>query len=68
MDERPPSTAQVARDVGTTPATLRRWLERGLIPHYDGEWTPAAVAGTRRRTRATTRFATFAAVGTRGRT
>ena len=66
MDERPPSAAQVASEIGTTAATLRRRLERGLIPHYDGEWT--LVAGTRRRTRATTRFATFAAVGTRGRT
>lgn len=47
MDERPPSAAQVARDIGTTPATLRRWISRGLIPHYEGDWTPAAVAHAR---------------------
>ena len=50
MDERPPSSAQVARDIGTTPATLRRWVARGLIPQYDaqdGSWTPAAVAHAR---------------------
>ena len=49
MDEQPPSSAQVARAVGTTPATLRRWLRRGLIPQYDaqGGWTPGAVAYAR---------------------
>ena len=47
MDERPPSAAQVARDLGTTPATLRRWVDRGLVPHYDGSWNPAAVAHAR---------------------
>jgi adenylate cyclase len=44
---RPPSAAQVARDIGTTPATLRRWTERGLIAAYDGQWTPDAVTGAR---------------------
>ena len=34
--QRPPSTAEVARRLGTTPATLRRWIDRGLIPQYDG--------------------------------
>ena len=47
MDERPPSAAQVAREIGTTAATLRRWQVRGLIPQYDGCWTPAAVAHAR---------------------
>ena len=48
MDERPSSTAQVARDVGTTPATLRRWIDRGLIPQYGADgWTPGAVAHAR---------------------
>ena len=47
MDDQPPSTAQVARAIGTTPATLRRWLARGLIAQYDGHWTPAAVAHAR---------------------
>jgi adenylate cyclase len=43
----PPSAAQVAREIGTTPATLRRWVARGLVPQYEGEWTPAAVAHAR---------------------
>jgi adenylate cyclase len=43
----PPTTAQVARSIGTTPATLRRWVGRGLIPQYDAEWTPAARAHAR---------------------
>ncbi|MEA2224200.1 MAG: adenylate cyclase, partial [Solirubrobacteraceae bacterium] len=47
MDERPASAAQVALEVGTTPSTLRRWLARGLIPQYDGSWTPAAVTNAR---------------------
>jgi adenylate cyclase len=34
-------------EVGTTPSTLRRWLARGLIPQYDGSWTPAAVTNAR---------------------
>jgi adenylate cyclase len=42
-----PSTAHVARDIGTTPGTLRRWRARGLIPQYEGVWTPAAVAHAR---------------------
>ena len=42
-----PSAAQVAREIATTPATLRRWIERGLIPQFDGTWTPAAVAHAR---------------------
>jgi len=43
----PLSSAHVAREIGTTPATLRRWIERGLIPQYEGEWTPAALAHAR---------------------
>jgi adenylate cyclase len=42
-----PPAAQVARQIGTTPATLRRWVDRGLIPQYDGSWTPAAVGHAR---------------------
>ena len=33
--------------VGVQPATLRRWVKRGLIPQYDGEWTPAAIGTAR---------------------
>ncbi len=47
MADRPPGTAEVARRVGSTPATLRRWIDRGLIPQYEGTWTPAAVAHAR---------------------
>jgi adenylate cyclase len=43
----PPPAAQVAREIATTPATLRRWVDRGLIPQYQGEWTPAAIAHAR---------------------
>jgi adenylate cyclase len=28
-------------------STLRRWAREGLIPQYEGEWTPAAVAHAR---------------------
>jgi adenylate cyclase len=42
-----PSTAAVARAVDIAPATLRRWVQRGLIPQYDGCWTPAAIAHAR---------------------
>ena len=47
MAERPPSAAQVAREIGTTPATLRRWIDRGLIAPYDGQWTADAVTAAR---------------------
>jgi len=30
-----------------TPSTLRRWIRQGIIPHYDGEWTAAALAHAR---------------------
>ena len=41
------SLSGVARRAGVTPATLRRWAEGGVIPDYDGEWTPAAAAHAR---------------------
>jgi adenylate cyclase len=47
VDDLPPSTSRVVRQVGSTPATLRRWIDRGLIPQYEGTWTPTAVAPTR---------------------
>src|SRR5215218_8207383 len=37
----------VARRAGVTPATLKRWAESGVIPGYDGEWTPACAAHAR---------------------
>ena len=41
------SPAEVAREIGTTPGTLRRWVDRGLIPQFQGVWTPTAVAHAR---------------------
>ena len=42
------SNREVAARVGTTPATLRRWVQRGLIPQYDGNgWSTAAVGHAR---------------------
>jgi adenylate cyclase len=39
--------AQVAARAGVTPTTVRRWVERGLVPGYEGTWTPAAAAYVR---------------------
>ena len=39
--------AEAAERVGVTPATLRRWARGGLIPQYDGEWTPSAIGHAR---------------------
>src|SRR3954453_7085372 len=39
--------SEAAARAGVTPATLRRWGNDGVIPQYDGEWTPAAVAHAR---------------------
>ena len=41
------TTAQVARRAGITPATLRRWTKQGLVPGFDGTWTPALAAHAR---------------------
>jgi adenylate cyclase len=39
--------AQVASRAGVSPATVPRWVNRGLVPGYEGSWTPAAVAYVR---------------------
>ncbi len=39
--------AEVARRAGVTTATLKRWAQGGVIPGYDGTWTPAAAAHAR---------------------
>jgi adenylate cyclase len=38
--------ADVARSVGVTPRTLKRWVDTGVVPK-DGAWTPAAIAHAR---------------------
>jgi adenylate cyclase len=39
--------AQVAARVDVSPATVKRWLNRGLVPGFDGRWTPSALAYVR---------------------
>jgi len=39
--------AEAARRAGTTPATLRRWADAGLIPGSDGGFSQAAAAHAR---------------------
>src|SRR3984893_6485917 len=39
--------AQVAARAGVSPATVRRWVQKGLVPGYQGAWTPAAAAYVR---------------------
>src|SRR3954447_14612003 len=39
--------AGVARQVGVSPATLRRWVREEIVPLPSGRWTPAAVAHAR---------------------
>jgi adenylate cyclase len=41
------TVSTVAQRAGVTPATLRRWAESGVIPGYDGAWTPATAAHAR---------------------
>ncbi len=39
--------AHVAARAGVSPATVRRWVQKGLVPGYEGSWTPSAVAYVR---------------------
>jgi adenylate cyclase len=39
--------AQVAARAGVTAATVRRWVKEGLVPQYEGTWTPAAASHVR---------------------
>ena len=39
--------AQVAATVGVTPATIRRWVAKGLVPGFDGRWSPSSLAYVR---------------------
>jgi adenylate cyclase len=39
--------AQVAARAGVSPATVRRWVQKGLVPGHDGRWTKTAAAYVR---------------------
>ena len=39
--------AQVAAHAGVSAGTVKRWVSKGLVPGYEGRWTPAAVAYVR---------------------
>jgi adenylate cyclase len=41
------SEEEAARRAGTTPATLQAWVRDGLLPRYDGTWTPELAAQAR---------------------
>ena len=41
------SLQEAAERVGVAPSTLRRWAREGLIPRYDGSWSPASVSQAR---------------------
>jgi adenylate cyclase len=47
--QQPPelTLSQVATRVGVSQGTVRRWVERGLVPGFDGRWTPSALAYVR---------------------
>lgn len=47
MTEATPSTADVARRVGVTPATLKRWVTGGVVPLGDAGWTQGMIAHAR---------------------
>jgi adenylate cyclase len=41
------SLREASERVGVSAGTLRRWARDGLIPPYDGSWSPAAVSHAR---------------------
>jgi adenylate cyclase len=51
MDDEPTpaelTLKQVAARAGVTQATVRRWVKEGLVPQYEGTWTPAAASHVR---------------------
>src|SRR5580693_78513 len=46
-EEGTPTLAQVAARADVSAATVRRWVKEGLVPQYEGAWTPPAVAHVR---------------------
>jgi adenylate cyclase len=46
MSGAPPTDADIARQIGVTTRTLRRWVDTGVVPK-DGAWTPPAIAHAR---------------------
>jgi adenylate cyclase len=42
-----PTLGQVAARAGVSPATVKRWIAKGLVPGFEGRWTPAATAYVR---------------------
>src|SRR5690348_12837939 len=46
-DEPSLSLKEAAERVGVTPATLRRWAREGLVPSYNGGWSPGAIGHAR---------------------
>src|ERR1700729_3194411 len=41
------SIEEAAERVGVAVTTLRRWAREGLLPRYDGSWSPAVVSHAR---------------------
>jgi adenylate cyclase len=41
------SLQEAASRAGVSAATLRRWTREGLVPQYDGSWSPGAIAHAR---------------------
>jgi adenylate cyclase len=42
-----PTLGQVAARAGVSAATVKRWIAKGLVPGFEGHWTPAATAYVR---------------------
>ena len=38
------SIDEAAERVGVAPSTLRRWARQGLLPRYDGRWSPPVIS------------------------
>ena len=41
------SLREAASRAGVTPQTLSRWARTGVIPQYEGDWSPAAISHAR---------------------